>query len=93
MEKLLSSSLYLLFNSYDAYPFASPLKSIFTIISQHAFDKENSVKNSDKNLSGKSDEREVKICKNRFFALHSSFFILRKLRFLTLIPYLWRGQR
>ena len=64
MEKLLSSSLYLLFNSYDAYPFASPLKSIFTIISQHAFDKENNVKNSDKNLSGKSDEIEVKICKS-----------------------------
>ena len=64
MEKLLSSSLYLLFNSYDVYPFASPLKSFFTIISQHAFDKENNVKNSDKNLSGKSDEREVKICKS-----------------------------
>ena len=46
------------------------------------------VKKPDKNLSGKSDEREVKICKNRFFTLHSSFFILRKLRFLTPIPYL-----
>ena len=53
----------------------------------------NAVKYIDKNLSGKSDEREVKLCKNRVFALHSSFFILRKLRFLTLIPYLWRGQR
>ena len=65
MEKLLSYSLYLLFNSYVIYLFASPLRSIFTIISQHAFDKENSVKNSDKNLSGKSDEREVKLCKNK----------------------------
>ena len=46
------------------------------------------VKKPDKNLSGRSDEREVKICKNRFFTLHSSFFILRKLRFLTPIPYL-----
>jgi len=42
----------------------------------------------DKNLSGKSDEREVKICKNRDSTLHPSFFILRKLRFLTPIPYL-----
>ena len=41
------------------------------------------VKELDKNLSGKSDEREVKICKNRFFTLHSSFFILRKLSFRT----------
>ena len=64
MEKLLSSSLYLLFNSYGIYLFASPLKSIFTIISQHAFDKENNVKNPDKCLSGKSDKREVKICKS-----------------------------
>ena len=39
-----------------------------------------------KNLSGKSDEREVKMCKNRLFTLHPSFFILRELRFLTLIP-------
>ena len=61
MEKLLSSSLYLLFNSYDAYPFASPLKSIFTIISQHASDKGNNIKYLDKMLSGKSDEIEVKI--------------------------------
>ena len=37
------------------------------------------VKNPDKNLSGKSDEREVKICKSRFFILYSSFFILREL--------------
>ena len=35
-----------------------------------------SINNIDKNLSGKSDEREVKICKNRLFTLHSSFFIL-----------------
>ena len=41
----------------------------------------NNMKIPDKNLSGKSDEREVKLCKNRFFALHSTFFILRKLRF------------
>ena len=34
------------------------------------------INNIDKNLSGKSDEREVKICKNRLFTLHSSFFIL-----------------
>ena len=33
----------------------------------------------DKNLSGKSDEREVKKRKSRFFILHSSFFILREL--------------
>ena len=41
------------------------------------------VKNLDKNLSRKSDEREVKNCKNRFFTLHSSFFILRELSFRT----------
>ena len=41
------------------------------------------VKYPDKNLSGKSDEREVKLCKNRFFTLHSSFFILPKLSFHT----------
>ena len=34
-----------------------------------------------KNLSGKSDEREVKMCKNRLFTLHPSFFILRKTSF------------
>ena len=34
------------------------------------------VNNLDKNLSGKSGEREVKNCKNRFFTLQSSFFIL-----------------
>ena len=39
------------------------------------------VKELDKNLSGKSGEREVKMCKNRFFILHPSFFILRKIRF------------
>ena len=50
-------------------------------------------KKTQQNLVGKSDEREVKICKSRFFALHSQFFILRKLRFLTPIPYLWRCQR
>jgi hypothetical protein len=41
------------------------------------------VKYPDKNLSGKSDEREVKICKTRFFTLHSLFFILRKTSFRT----------
>ena len=34
-----------------------------------------------KNLSGKSDEREVKLCKNRLLTLHPSFFILRKTSF------------
>ena len=35
----------------------------------------NNMKKPDKNLSGKSDEREVKICKNDFspFIFHSSF--------------------
>ena len=37
------------------------------------------VKELDKSLSGKSGEIEVKICKSRFFILHSSFFILREL--------------
>ena len=37
----------------------------------------------DKNLSGKSDEREVKICKNRFFAFHTSCFISLKTSFRT----------
>ena len=41
------------------------------------------INNIDKNLSGKSDEREVKICKNRFFAFHTSCFILRKTSFHT----------
>ena len=35
----------------------------------------------DKILSGESDEREVKLCKNGLFALHPSFFILRKVSF------------
>jgi hypothetical protein len=39
------------------------------------------INNIDKSLSGKSDEREVKICKNQLFTLHSLFFILRKLSF------------
>ena len=34
-----------------------------------------------KNLSGKSDEREVKMCKKQLFTLHPSFFILRKTSF------------
>ena len=37
------------------------------------------MKKTDKQLSGKSDEIEVKKCKNRFFTLHSPFFILREL--------------
>ena len=41
------------------------------------------VNNLDKNLSGKSDEREVKNCKNCFFTLHPSFLIFRKLSFRT----------
>jgi len=41
------------------------------------------MKNPDKNLSGKSDEREVKLCKNGVLVLHPSFFILRKTSFLT----------
>ena len=36
-----------------------------------------------KNLSGKSDEREVKMCKKRLFTLHPSFFILWKISFHT----------
>ena len=44
------------------------------------------INNIDKSLSGKSDEREVKICKNHFFAHHSSFLILRKLSFHTAKP-------
>ena len=51
------------------------------------------VKNLDKNLSRKSDEREVKNCKNRFFTLHSSFFILRKLSFRTAKHKLSSSQR
>ena len=37
----------------------------------------------DKNLSGKSDEREVKMCKNWLFTLHSLFFISLKTSFRT----------
>jgi hypothetical protein len=44
------------------------------------------VKELDKNLSGKSDEREVKICKNWLFTLHSLFFILRKTSFCSAKP-------
>ena len=51
------------------------------------------MKDFDKNLSGKSDEREVKICKNGSFTLYPSFFIFPSLRFLTPIPYLWASQR
>jgi hypothetical protein len=50
------------------------------------------MKNPDKNLSGKSDEIEVKICKNRFSPLHSSFFILRKHSFRCAKHNLWVAQ-
>ena len=42
----------------------------------------------DKILSGKSDEREVKNCKSRFFILYSSFFILREQNSRTAKAYL-----
>ena len=51
------------------------------------------INNIDKNLSGKSDEREVKMCKNRLFTLHSSFFILWKVSFHTAKGKLWPRQR
>ena len=51
------------------------------------------VNNVDKNLSGKSDEREVKLCKSWFFTLHPSFFILWKLSFRTAKHKLWPPQR
>ena len=51
------------------------------------------MKNPDKNLSGKRDEREVKLCKFRFFTLHSSFFVLGKLSFRTAKHKLWPRQR
>ena len=41
------------------------------------------INNIDKNLSGKSDEIDVKKCKNWFFTLHSLFFISRKTSFRT----------
>ena len=44
------------------------------------------INNIDKSLSGKSDEREVKMCKNWFFTLHSLFFILRKTSFCSAKP-------
>ena len=50
------------------------------------------INNIDKNLSGKSDEREVKMCKNGLFTLHPSFFILWKISFHTSKGKLWRGQ-
>jgi hypothetical protein len=51
------------------------------------------VNNLDKNLSGKSGERDVKLCKTWFFILYSSFFILRKLSFRTAKHKLWPPQR
>ena len=51
------------------------------------------MKNSDKNLSEKSGEREVKNCKIWFFTLHPSFFILRKHRFRSTKGKLWPRQR
>ena len=53
----------------------------------------NNMKIPDKNLSGKSDEREVKICKNQFFTLHSSSFISRKHSFGSAKHKLWPRQR
>ena len=50
------------------------------------------MKNPDKNLSGKMHEREVKLCKNHFFTLHSSFFIFPSLRFCIAKGKLWRSQ-
>ena len=44
------------------------------------------INNIDKNLSGKSDEREVKMCKNWLFTLHSLFFISRKTSFCSAKP-------
>ena len=51
------------------------------------------INNIDKNLSGKSDEREVKMCKNGLFTLHSSFFILWKVSFHIAKHKLWLRQR
>ena len=53
----------------------------------------NIMKEFDKNLSGKSDEREVKLCKTWFFTLHSSFFIFPSLSFRTAKHKLWPPQR
>ncbi len=61
MEKLLPSPSFLLFYNYGVNPFVSLLKSIFTIMSQRGYDEGNNIKYLDKNLSGKSDEIEVKI--------------------------------
>ena len=55
--------------------------------------KRNIMKEFDKNLSGKSDEREVKMCKTWFFILYSSFFIFWKLSFRTAKHKLWPRQR
>ena len=62
-------------------------------VKRHFIHWDNNMKNPDKNLSGKSDEREVKLCKIRFFTLHSSFFILRKHSFRTVKPKGWPRQR
>ena len=51
------------------------------------------INNIDKNLSGKSDEIEVKLCKTWFFTLHSSFFISRKTSFRTVKGKVWLRQR
>ena len=51
------------------------------------------IKNPDKNLSGKSDEREVKMCKTWFFTHHSSFFISRELSSRSAKHKLWPRQR
>ena len=59
----------------------------------HTLRQLSTVKYPDKNLSGKSDEREVKMCKSGFFTLHSSSPILRKHSFHTAKHKLWLHQR
>ena len=60
---------------------------------QRSFFRWKNMKNPDKILSGKSDEREVKKCKSWFFTLHSLFFISRKTSFRTAKGKLWPRQR
>ena len=70
--------------------YASPSKEKWC---QRSFFRWKNMKNPDKTLSGKSDEREVKKCKTRFFTLHSLFFILWKHSFRTAKGKLWLPQR
>ena len=60
---------------------------------QRSFFRWKNLKNPDKNLLGKSDEREVKMCKIWFFTLHPSFFISQKTSFRTAKGKLWPRQR